>query len=262
LLINANLIGRAAGVLSLAQQLDHAYRRLDREMERVGQMQRHLLPVELPRIEGLSLAASYVTSSRAGGDYYDVLPLPDECWGFLIADVSGHGVNAAVVVAILHTLIHAHPEPLNSPAQTFRSLNDYLVTVMPEGLFTTAFYGVYDSRSRWLRYAIAGHPPPRLRKGMSGVRALENGELPLGLEPGQEWREHQVGLQLGDALLLFTDGLIEGMSPAGGLFGVERLDDVLRLGPLLAGPLVGHVERRYRDFTAGAPDQDDRTILA
>src|SRR5262249_37735127 len=85
LLLNANLLGCAATNLLLAQQLQEAYRSLDHEMQQVGQMQRHLLPAVLPRIDGLELGASYVTCNRAGGDYYDVLPLPDNQWGLFLA---------------------------------------------------------------------------------------------------------------------------------------------------------------------------------
>jgi sigma-B regulation protein RsbU (phosphoserine phosphatase) len=263
LLLNANLLGRAAGVLSLAQKLEHAYRELDREMEQVGRMQRHLLPAELPQPEGLALAASYVTCSRAGGDYYDVLPLPDGRWLLFLADVSGHGVPAAVLMAILRTLLHTHPGPLASIGSVLRHLNDHLVDVAPEGMFTTAFCGLYDPAARTLRYSLAGHPPPRLRHRHKGVSALERvGGLPLGAFPGATWDEAELKLQPGDALLLFTDGLLEGANPALERFGLARIDNALRLAPLSAGPLVQHVERHYRDFTAGAPDLDDRTILA
>src|SRR5262249_16065916 len=115
LLLHANLLGRAATNLSLAQQLRDAYTQLDTEMAMVGRMQKHLLPASLPSIEGLELGASYVTCSRAGGDYYDVLPLPEDLWGLFQADVSGHGVPAAVVMAMLHTLLHSFPGPLMPP---------------------------------------------------------------------------------------------------------------------------------------------------
>jgi sigma-B regulation protein RsbU (phosphoserine phosphatase) len=263
LLLNANLLGRAAEVLSLARQLEQAYRRLDREMEQVGRMQRHLLPAELPRPEGLALAASYVTCSRAGGDYYDVLPLPDGRWLLFLADVSGHGVPAAVFMAILRTLLHTYCGPLATTGGILRHLNDHLAAVAPDGMFTTAFCGLYEPAARTLRYALAGHPPPRLRRRHETVCALERvGGLPLGAFPGGTWEEAELKLRPGDALLLYTDGLVEGANPAREPFGFARLDNALRLAPRRAGPLVQHIERHYRDFTAGAPDLDDRTILA
>src|SRR5262249_44012705 len=127
LLLNANLLGRAASNLLLAQQLQETNRRLDEEMQRVGRIQRHLLPAELPAVEGLELGASYFACNRAGGDYYDVLPLPEGQWGLFMADVSGHGVSAAVVMAMTHTLLHAFPGPLLPPNRVLAHINRHLL---------------------------------------------------------------------------------------------------------------------------------------
>jgi sigma-B regulation protein RsbU (phosphoserine phosphatase) len=263
LLLHANLIGRATLNLLLAQQLQEANNQLDYEMQLVGRMQRHLLPAELPRMEGLELGASYITCNRAGGDYYDVLPLPDGRWGLFMADVSGHGTPAAVVMAMLHTLLHAYPEPLQPPGRILAHINRHLMAVAPEGMFATAFYGVYDPPRRRLHYASAGHLPPRLRRGPNCVREVAgtNG-LPLGVLPDETWEEAELTLVPGDVLLLYTDGIVEGANSVGEPFGCERLDGALRLAPLRANPLVRHIERHYKDFCNGAADLDDRTLLA
>jgi phosphoserine phosphatase RsbU/P len=262
LLLNANLLGRAVNNLVLARQLDEAYHKLDDEMRQAGRVQRALLPEELPDIDGLELGASYVTCSRAGGDYYYVLPLPDGRWGLFVADVSGHGTAAAVVMAMLHTLLHAYPGVPAPPAEVLGHLNRHLLAVVPEGTFATAFYGVYDPPRRRLTYACAGHPPPRLRRrgGIQGV----NGPLalPLGVAPEENWPEQGLSLAPGEVLLLYTDGVTEGTNEAGEPFGRERLDGALRLSPLRAGPLVAHLERHFRAFCNGVPEHDDRTLLA
>jgi sigma-B regulation protein RsbU (phosphoserine phosphatase) len=263
LLLHANLLGRAATNLSLAQQVRDAFGRLDAEMAMVGRMQQHLLPPSLPNIDGLELGALYVTCSQAGGDYYDVLPLPEELWGLLMADVSGHGVPAAVVMAMLHTLVHSFPGPPMPPVRVLAHLNRHLLKMAPEGMFATAFYGVYDPYRRNLRYSLAGHPPPRLRHGRSHVSGLEGtGGLPLGIAEEELWTEREVHLQPGDALLLYTDGIIEGVNAAVEPFGTARLDEALKLGPVRAGRLVEHIERTYRMFAEGTADMDDRTLLA
>lgn len=263
LLLNANLLSRAAGNLVLAQQLQEAYRRLDYESRQVGRMQRHLLPAELPRIDGLELGASYVTSSRAGGDYYDVLPLPEGRWGVFLADVSGHGTAAAVVMAILHTLLHAYPGPPQPPCDVLVHLNRHLLAVAPEGMFATAIYGVFDPPSRRLTYANAGHLPPRLRQRRYAIEEVPlGGGLPLGVDSAETWEERQLTLPPGETLFFYTDGLVEGTNETGEMFGVGRLDAALKLGPPRAAALVQHVERHYRNFCGTAPDLDDRTLLA
>ncbi len=263
LLLHANLLGRAVNNLLLTQQLQESNRALDHEKEQVGRMQRHLLPVELPRLEGLELGASYHACSRAGGDYYDILPLPEEQYGLFLADVSGHGTPAAVVMAMMHTLLHAFPGPPMPPVHAFAHINRHLLAVAPEGMFATAFYGIYDPYYRRMRYASAGHPPPLLRSASGSISAVQGtAGLPLGVLEDDSWSEREVTLVPGDALLLYTDGILEGTNPAGEPFGHRRLEDAFRLGPTRAGPLVQHIERHYKDFAHGAPDLDDRTLVA
>jgi len=263
LLLNANLLSRASSNLLLTQQLQEANRALDNEKDQVGRMQRHLLPARLPLIDGLELGASYFTCSRAGGDYYDVLPLPEDQWGIFMADVSGHGTPAAVVMAMIHTLLHAFPGPPLPPVHVLAHMNRHLAAVAPEGMFATAFYGVYDPHYRRLRYASAGHPAPRLRTGSGTIRELDGtAGLPLAILADDSWEEREILLMPGDALLLYTDGILEGSNPLGEPFGLHRLDDAFALGPRRAVPLVQHIERHFKDFCHGAPEMDDRTLLA
>jgi sigma-B regulation protein RsbU (phosphoserine phosphatase) len=263
LLLHANLLGRAVSNLVLARQLDEAYHKLDDEMRQAGRVQRALLPERLPAIDGLELAASYMTCSRAGGDYYYVLPLPDGRWGLFLADVSGHGVAAAVGMAMLHTLLRSCPEPAAAPGRVLAHINRHLRALAPEGMFATAFYGVYEPAARRLTYSLAGHPLPLLRRRNRAVHELERtAGLPLGVLEDGDWAEKDVTLAPGDALLLFTDGLVEGANAAGEMFGAERLADAVRLGPLGARRLVQHVEWHFRNYRGDAPDLDDRTVLA
>jgi sigma-B regulation protein RsbU (phosphoserine phosphatase) len=263
LLLNANLLGRAVNNLLLNQQLQETYQHLDNERAQIGRMQRHLLPADLPQIDGLEMAALYRTCNRAGGDYYDILSLPEEQWGLFVADVSGHGTPAAVVMAMIHTLLHAFPGPPLPPAHVLAHINRHLLAMAPEGMFATAFYGIYDPYYRRLRYSTAGHPSPCLRRRSGEVTTLEEtAGLPLGVTDENSWTQRDVTLLAGDTLVLYTDGILEGTNSAGEAFGRSRLDDALRLGPLRARPLVEHLERHYRDFCNGLPDMDDRTLLA
>ena len=123
-----------------------AYEIVERELKVVADIQRSLLPQVLPKIPTLELAAYYRTSRWAGGDYYDFFPLPDGRWGILIADVSGHGTPAAVMMAITHSLAHSLPGPADPPAAMLGHVNRQLSNryTTSNEVFVTAFYGVYD----------------------------------------------------------------------------------------------------------------------
>src|SRR5262249_4354489 len=161
-------------------------------------------------------------------------------------DVSGHGTPAAVVMAILHTLLHTYPGSASSPRSVLRHVNQHLFAVAPEGMFATGLYGVYDPAERRLWFAVAGHLPPPLPR-RNQVRPMEKTEgLPLGVMPEDTWTETELVLEPGDLLLLYTDGIVEGRNNSGQFFGRERLENALLLGPSRAAPLVAHIERHFR----------------
>jgi sigma-B regulation protein RsbU (phosphoserine phosphatase) len=262
----SNLFGRATHNLVLSEELKKAYDAVDREMQVVADIQRSLLPVTLPNVPTLDLAAHYQTSRRAGGDYYDFFPLPGGRWGVLMADVSGHGTPAAVLMAVTHSIAHTLAGPPEPPGKVLAFVNDHLTAryTAETGKFVTAFYGVYDPATRTLDYASAGHNPPRLRRaGSRQVWALDReGSLPLGIESGVRYADARENLAPGDVLLLYTDGVTEARSPGGELFGLERLDDVLRSCDAGAGELIGCLLEAVHHFTDGRAPGDDRTLLA
>jgi sigma-B regulation protein RsbU (phosphoserine phosphatase) len=261
----ANLFGRATNNLVLSEELKRAYDAVDREMQVVADIQRSLLPSQLPDIPTLELAAHYQTSRRAGGDYYDFFPLPDGRWGVLLADVSGHGTPAAVLMAITHSIAHTLTGPPAPPSRLLRFINDHLAAryTTDTGTFVTAFYGIYDPATRVLTYASAGHNPPRVgRCDGRTVRAIDrNGSLPLGIEPHVCYEDTTEHLASGDYLLLYTDGITEARSPAGELFGIERLDAVVADCTGGAMELVEIILRAVAAFTRGRAPTDDRTLL-
>ena len=126
----------------LAEQVRDAYNLVDRELQIVGDIQRSLLPAVLPDIPTMKLAAHYQTSHRAGGDYYDFFPLPDGRWGILIADVSGHGTPAAVMMAVTHSIAHLYPGTSAPPSEMLNFVSQHLSRRYTQGVgaFVTAFY--------------------------------------------------------------------------------------------------------------------------
>lgn len=265
----ASLFGRATQSLVLRNQLTAALGELDRELQVVGEIQRSLLPSELPAIPGFELAASYRTSQRAGGDAYDFFPLGQNEWGIFISDVSGHGTPAAVLMAVTHAIAHSRPGSPKPPGELLTHLNRHLArSYTKSGTFVTAFYATLDAHRRELACSTAGHNPPRLVRG-GDVRSLgEHGGLPLGIFEGESYDHAMVRLQPGDLLLLYTDGITEAMGlDSGGdsreLFGVDRLDAVLRAcGAAPAQACLDAVLDAVELFTEGAPPTDDRTLVA
>jgi len=215
---NSNLFGRATGNLVLKEELRQAYHALDREMKTVGDIQRALLPAALPAIPTLDLAAHYQPARRAGGDYYDFFPLPGGKWGIFIADVSGHGTPAAVVMAVTHCIAHTHPGPPAPPGRVLDYLNHHLATRYSQlsSTFVTGFYGIYDPATRLLTYSCAGHNPPRLKRHRDGsLHSLdEAGGYPLGIFDEGAYSEAALPLESGDQLIFYTDGMTEAHNTA------------------------------------------------
>ncbi len=267
----SSLFGRVTNNLVLKTRLEAAYSAIDRELDVVAEIQRSLLPRVLPRIPGVTLAAAYQTSKHAGGDYYDLFALPNGQWGILIADVSGHGTPAAVVMAITHAISHSFPGPPMPPGALLTYVNQALATryTADSGNFVTAFYGIFDPATRELVYSSAGHNPPRVRRTDGKVVALDGARsIPLGILSGEQYSQHSIRLSSGESILFYTDGISEAWSAAGEMFGTERLDELLAGIALNDGKaipadlLVAGVLDRLGDFTKGRSADDDRTLLA
>jgi sigma-B regulation protein RsbU (phosphoserine phosphatase) len=258
----SNLFGRATHNLVLSEQVKRAYDAVDRELKVVADIQRSLLPTTLPRIPTLDLACHYQTSTRAGGDYYDFFELPDGKWGILIADVSGHGTPAAVIMAVTHSIAHMLSEPPLPPSRLMNFVNRHLTQryTNGSGTFVTAFYGIYDPADGTLSYASAGHPPPRVLRGDT-IRTLDgHRNLPLGIEDSEDYLDNHHRLARGDTLILYTDGITEARNPQGEMFGEDRMDQsaVCRGS---AESIVESILTELDRFRAGRVLGDDRTLL-
>ncbi len=249
-------------------RLAMALEELDRERRAVGEIQRLLLPASLPEIPGFEMPPYYRPSAFASGDYYDVVPLIDDHWGFIVADVAGHGTPAAVIMTVMRTLLHAElPSSRSKPASAFLERMNAVMsaTYLRHGLFVTVWAAMLNSRARRLTYVSAGHPPPRLlrRGSVSGLDAV--GGLPLGIDPTATYEEAGVTLEPEDLLVVYTDGITESMRPGidgPELFGAQRLDRVLsECGSERTSACAERVTQALAAFTNGAAPTDDQTML-
>jgi sigma-B regulation protein RsbU (phosphoserine phosphatase) len=265
----AGLFGRGATNLVLRNKLEGALRDLDRELRGVGEIQRALLPRQLPQIGGFDIATHYLTSTVAGGDYYDFFPLQDGAWGVLIADVTGHGTPAAVMMAITHALVRAQPSAQRTPPALLTYLNDQLArTYTHNGSFVTAFYALVDPQRRRITYSNAGHNPPRVVRGERILPLDEGGSLPLGVECEQCYEQATATLEPADLLLFYTDGIVEAPAPPRGptprqLFGLSRLDTLLlNYTKKSAQDVIDCICDEVHSFTHKTQPADDQTLVA
>lgn len=261
---NANLFSRATKNLVLNEELRKAYEIVDRELKVVADIQRSLLPTELPKVKGLDLAVYYQTSTQAGGDYYDFFELEDGRLGILIADVSGHGTPAAVMMAVTHSIAHTRDEPPTPPSELLNFINKRLVArYTNNGTFVTAFYGIYDPKDRTMRYCNAGHNPPLVRRadGSATITLDENRNLPLGIIPDEVYEDATAQLQPGDVLTIYTDGITEARAPDGELFGMERLEALLCGCAPDAKQIIDTTVQKVNEWTDFASATDDRTLV-
>jgi sigma-B regulation protein RsbU (phosphoserine phosphatase) len=262
-----NLFGRATRTLELSDRLREAYDAADYELRTVAEFQQNLLPATAPAVSGLDVAVHYRTANRAGGDYYDFFPLPDDRLGVLVADVSGHGSPAAVLMAITHTLTHALPAPPVRPGDFLAYLNAQLAKryTLPTGNFVTAVYAVFDPRNGRLTFANAGHAAPRARvNGAARFAPLDQPRrLPLGVTHRAvgPYPEQVVSLRPGDTVALFTDGITEAANGAGEHFGLDRLDAALGRRAECAACAVADVVAELERFVGSAAGGDDRTLV-
>jgi serine phosphatase RsbU (regulator of sigma subunit) len=237
-------------------------RRATHEMELARQVQSRLLPEQPPSLLTLECAARCVQARAVGGDYYDFLDLGPGRTGLVLADISGKGFPAALVMASLQASLRSRlaQDMLDLPRQ-LRYVNDLLYRTSESNRYATLFLGLYDDASRRLVYANCGHNPPILLRADGAVSRLAPTAPVLGLLEEWECAADELRIEGGDLLALFSDGITEAFSDQGEEFGDDRLIDVLRTGRgLPAAALVDVVIRRVAEFS-GSQQEDDMTLV-
>src|SRR6267154_534987 len=199
------------------EQLAKQLLRIQKELETARQIQLSILPSEIPKIEGLDIAARYVPMASVAGDFYDFIVVDERRIGILVADVSGHGMPAALIASMLKIALSSQGPHAADPAQVLLGLNQALCGKFQHH-YVTAAYLFVDMQKRTLTYAGAGHPPLLLRDGKRVRDVAENG-LFLGRFPFATYSSVELPLTAGDRALLYTDGIPETTNPAGVEFG-------------------------------------------
>ena len=247
---------------------DEEYRRSRRELDLARKVQRALIPAVLPRCEHLSLTMCYEPAAKIGGDLLDCVRLSDESVLLYMADAMGHGVPAALLMAVVRTAFHGAlaRQPRSgrpSPAAVLGEVNRTLVELLGQN-YVTAVCVRIDSTADSMTLSLAGHPPALVRRGFAAdVSVISAQSIPLGISADTNYADVLEVFEPGDTLVLYTDGVTEAASPDGTFFGMEGLMRVLRRwrGGSVDG-LVDRLRRHLDRHSGNAPRDDDLTILA
>jgi phosphoserine phosphatase RsbU/P len=238
---------------------------IHKELDIARQIQSATLPRQIPSFRDLQIAARYEPMSAVAGDFYDFLVVDEQRVGILVADVTGHGVPAALIASMLKVAFSAQAEHAADPARVLTGLNRALCGKFEEH-FVTAAYVFADAEKNILRYAGAGHPPLLLASPPEDVRQVEQNGLMLGLFPEAEYSSTEIALDDGDRCLLYTDGVFEAMNAAQQEFGKPRLSEFLQRNTHLTADaftkaLLAEVAR-WGNYRKEHGQDDDITVLA
>jgi sigma-B regulation protein RsbU (phosphoserine phosphatase) len=254
------------GELAQKQQELKEQERVLQELATARKIQQAILPSEAPESKTLNIDFYAQSASEVGGDYFDFLPLDDHQMAIVIGDVTGHGVPAALLMAMVRSCLHTQVLSNHQISDVMRVANSTVYKGSYERRLMTFFYSILDTQSGLLRFANAGHLHPYLfRAEDAQVQQLDVSSYPLGVKANSIYPEQQVQLSDGDLMVFYSDGIIEAMNPQGEEFGFERMEEAIaRHGHLCATDIVNSLLLDWRRFTMDgerAPE-DDVTVVA
>ncbi|OLE14654.1 MAG: hypothetical protein AUG89_00965 [Acidobacteria bacterium 13_1_20CM_4_56_7] len=230
--------------------------RMSREGDEARIIQQALLPKASPYIPGFAISGLSVPAGDIGGDWYDFIPFSDGCWGLVLADVSGKGTAAALLMSATRAMLRSLTDTCSSPAETLSKLNKLMVEDFPSGRFVTLIYAILDPKNRMLKFASAGHLAPLLVEGDRARFLQSDAGTPLGLSK-TSFSESEIHLKEGSQLVLYSDGITEAAGFDDEEYGPERLREHV-LKPQASSDSILTDVRRYVN---GAGLQDDATVI-
>lgn len=258
------LVYAAVRDLTERTQLEKALRDQMSQLLAAQRIQEHLLPVCPPPLRGYDVAGALYAAEFAAGDHFDFLPMPDHCVGVVVADVSGHGVGPAILMASTHAYLHLLAAGSADLEDILLQANRLVVSETDTDYFITVFLARLDPRNGTLAYASAGHPPGYVFDAQGEVRAiLPSTSLPLGVIPEARFSGgNPIALRPGDIVLLCTDGLLEAASPSGESFGWNRASEVVAQNrSKSAANIIAAMHEALTAFSGAAKFGDDVTLV-
>jgi serine phosphatase RsbU (regulator of sigma subunit) len=235
-------------------------RALERQVQMAADVQMRMIPQTPPRMDGLDLATIYVPCFELGGDFFDFIQLPYKNLGIAIADVSGKGVPASLIMASVRAALRAQVDNVYYIYETLKRINLMCCRDTKLGEFVTLFYGVYEETNRRLTYCNAGHPAGLVLRAGKLIE-LPSTNMVLGVDPTEQYTQSIVDLQPGDFLMLYTDGLSDAMNFQGETFGRQRVMEAFKKGGPNADYVAQKVLWEMRRFSGLSKRTDDVTLI-
>jgi sigma-B regulation protein RsbU (phosphoserine phosphatase) len=248
-------------------EVEHAEKIRAKELEHAALIQRSILPANFPPFpdrKDFDLHAAMVPAMEVGGDLFDFFLLDADHLAFMVGDVSGKGVPAALFMAVSRTLLRATAQHHRSPGECLTYMNTTLAEQNASGMFVTLFYGVLDTRNGEIRFANAGHNPPYLLSAAGSIRELRETSGPmLGYLAGLQYQTCTCRIHGGEGIVLYTDGVTEALDTDERFFEEQRLERFLQEhASEPAKQLVVGLQQAVQAFSQGVPQADDITVLA
>ena len=239
-------------------------RRYENELEMARNIQEGLIPKEVPKTNKLDISSFFNPADEVGGDYFDYLDLGNDKIGIVMADVSGHGTAAALVMTMIKGIVHAITSDFESPEKALAELNSILNQIGPKEKFVTMIFLVFDVKNMKLQYSSAGHPPLVFYNSKTKTCELVEFICPaLGISSLSQYKQKQMTLSPGDLILVYTDGVTEAFNTQQEMFEETRLlEAVQETAKQPSAKIIEHIKKKLQEFIKEASQSDDVAMIA
>ncbi|UCE05623.1 MAG: SpoIIE family protein phosphatase, partial [bacterium] len=235
---------------------------IEKELSVAREIQKMLLPYQIPEGKNFEISAMNIPSKEVGGDYYDFIQLDKNHVGIAIGDISGKGIPGAMLMSNLQATLRASAWQIHQPAEVMKKINNQIANTTSSEKFATFFYGILDSKKLTFTFSNAGHNYPIIKKRSGQYCHLTDGGLVIGVKPDFDYNQTRINLSAGDTLVFYTDGITEALNPEIEEFGEQKLLDIIVNYPYgSAEELRNHIYEEMISFTKGESQYDDLTLI-
>ncbi len=236
--------------------------KLEEELEFAREIQQNLLPSQIPATNNFDIAAINLPSKQVGGDYFDIIKVDEGKYIIAIADVSGKGIPASLLMANMQAFLQVISKQNIDIATATGLINDLISQNTSDGRFITFFWALLDDNEKRLTYVNAGHNPPILVRNNEIIRLSEGGIILGVMKTLLPYNSNSIQLESGDKIIMFTDGVSEAMNPFSQEFSEERLEKIaLSTSQFTSNETLQKIKEEIEKFVEGAPQSDDLTMM-